>query len=94
MSYSKKVAGMVVQWEAKEIEREQKERANWERVVYDNVWHNMRGAGIEFPGWCGLEGSAEDIEKAILDIQARLCALRDSMPKALAELQAITEGGE
>jgi len=74
--------------------------SSWEKVVYNNIWHNMRGLDeVEFPGWCGTEGSVEDIEKAILDIQARLCALRDSMPKALAELQelelqAITEGGE
>ena len=72
---------------------------DWERVVFDNLWHDMRGAkakhGLEFPAWCLMEvepgdetGCAEDIDRAILDIQARLCELRREMASELAELQA------
>ena len=79
-------------------------RADWERVVFDNLWHDMRGGKLDFPAWCLMEvepgddtGCAEDIDRAILDLQARLCELRREMASELAELQAlnweaITEG--
>ena len=70
-------------------------RTDWERVVYSNILHKMRGGELDFPAWCLMEsepggetGCPEDIDRAILDIQARLCELRREMASELAELQA------
>ena len=75
---------------------ERNKRADWEKVVYKNLWHDMRGGKLDFPAWCLMEsepgddtGCAEDIDRAILDLRARLCELRREMASELAELQAL-----
>tara|TARA_R100000234_G_scaffold104364_1_gene74147 strand:+ start:336 stop:644 length:309 start_codon:yes stop_codon:yes gene_type:complete len=83
------------EWICDQNAKERNKRADWVKVVFDNLWHDMRGGKLDFPAWCLMEvepgddtGCAEDIDRAILDIQARLCELRRKMASELAELQA------